>query len=60
MPGTEFMKQVRTYNIGYHISEPDLHNPNHVDGVMVSHHNKEANTKTTMIMDSNGFQKPVP
>ena len=26
MPGTQFMKQVRTHNIDYHISEPDLHN----------------------------------
>ena len=25
-PGTEFMKQIRTHRIGYHISEADLHN----------------------------------
>ena len=32
--GTEFMKQVRTHNIDYHISEPDLHNQNPVEGVI--------------------------
>ena len=34
MKGTQFMKQVRTHNIDYHISEPDLHNQNPVEGVI--------------------------
>ena len=34
MTGTEFMKQVRTHNIDYHISEPDIHNQNLVEGVI--------------------------
>ena len=33
-PSTEFMKQIRTHNIDYHISEPDLHNQNPVEGVI--------------------------
>jgi hypothetical protein len=33
-PGTEFMKQIRCHNIDYHISEPDLHNQNPVEGVI--------------------------
>ena len=32
--GTEFMKQIRTHNIDYHISEPHLHNQNPVEGVI--------------------------
>ena len=32
MPGTEFMKQVRQHDINHHISEPDLHNQNPVEG----------------------------
>ena len=32
--GTQFMKQIRTHNIDYHISEPDLHNQNPVEGVI--------------------------
>ena len=32
--GTEFMKQIRTHNIDYHICEPDLHNQKHVEGVV--------------------------
>ena len=31
---TEFMKQIRTHNIDYHISEPNLHNQNPVEGVI--------------------------
>ena len=31
---TEFMKQIRTHNINYHISEPDMHNQNPVEGVI--------------------------
>ena len=27
-PGNEFMKQIRTHSIDYHISEADLHNQN--------------------------------
>ena len=34
MKGTQFMKQVRTHNIDYHIGEPDLHNQNPVEGVI--------------------------
>ena len=30
--GTEFMKQIRTHNIDYHVSEADLHNQNPVEG----------------------------
>ena len=32
--GTEFMKQIRTHNIDYHICEPDLHNQNPVEGAI--------------------------
>ena len=32
--GTEFMKQVRTHNINYHVSEPGMHNQNPVEGVI--------------------------
>jgi hypothetical protein len=32
MKGTEFMKQIRTHNIDYHISEADMHNQNPVEG----------------------------
>ena len=32
--GTEFMKQIRTHNIDFHISEPDMHNQNPVEGVI--------------------------
>ena len=31
---TEFMKQIRTHNIDYHVSEPNLHNQNFVEGVI--------------------------
>ena len=31
MKGTEFMKQVRTHNIDYHIAEADMHNQNQVE-----------------------------
>jgi hypothetical protein len=31
---TQFMKQIRTHNIDYHISEPNLHNQNPVEGVI--------------------------
>ena len=31
---TEFMKQIRTHDIDYHISEPDLHNQNPVEGTI--------------------------
>ena len=31
---TEFMRQMRTHNIDYHISEPHLHNQNPVEGVI--------------------------
>ena len=31
---TEFMKQIRTHNINYHVSEPGQHNQNPVEGVM--------------------------
>ena len=34
MPGTKFMKQIRTHNIQYHISEADLHNQNPAEGVI--------------------------
>ena len=27
-PGTEFIKQIRTHKIDYHISEADVHNKN--------------------------------
>ena len=33
-PGTEFMKQIRTHNIDYHIAEPGLSNQNLVEGVI--------------------------
>ena len=33
-PGTEFMKQIRTHNIDYHVAEADLHNQNPVEGVI--------------------------
>jgi hypothetical protein len=32
--GTEFMRQIRTHDISYHVSEPDLHNQNPVEGVV--------------------------
>ena len=32
--GTAFMKQIRTHDIDYHITEPDLHNQNPVEGVI--------------------------
>ena len=32
--GTEFMKQIRTHSIDYHISEANLHNKNPVKGVI--------------------------
>ena len=32
--GTEFMKQIRTHDIDYHISEPGMHNQNPVEGVI--------------------------
>ena len=32
--GTEFMKQIRTHIIDYHISEAGLHNQNPVEGVI--------------------------
>ena len=32
--GTQFMKQVRSHNINYHISEADLHNQNPVEGTI--------------------------
>ena len=32
--GTQFMKQIRRHDIDYHISEPDLHNQNPVEGVI--------------------------
>ena len=31
---TEFMKQIRTHDIKYHVSEADLHNQNPVEGVI--------------------------
>ena len=31
---TTFMKQIRSHNIDYHISEADLHNQNPVEGVI--------------------------
>ena len=31
---TKFMKQIRSHNINYHISEPDMHNQNPVEGVI--------------------------
>ena len=34
MKGTKFMKQIRSHNIDYHISEADLHNQNPVEGVI--------------------------
>ena len=34
MKGSEFMKQIRTHNIDYHISEADLHNQNFCEGVI--------------------------
>ena len=34
MPGTQFMKQIRTHSISYHISEADLHNQNPAEGVI--------------------------
>ena len=34
MKGTEFMKQIRRHDIDYHISEPDMHNQNPVEGVI--------------------------
>ena len=34
MKGTEFMKQIRLHGIDYHISEPNLHNQNPVEGVI--------------------------
>ena len=49
--GTEFMKQVRTHNINYHISEPDLHNQNPVEGCI-----RELRRKWYRIM----IQKRVP
>ena len=30
--GTKFMKQIRRHDINYHISEPDMHNQNPVEG----------------------------
>ena len=33
-PGTEFMKQIRTHSIDYHIYEADVHNQNQSEGVM--------------------------
>ena len=33
-PGTRFMKQIRTHDISYHISEADLHNQNPAEGVI--------------------------
>ena len=30
--GTEFMKQIRQHDIDYHVSEPNLHNQNPVEG----------------------------
>ena len=33
-PDTEFMKQIRTHSIYYHISEADLHNQNQAEGVI--------------------------
>ena len=32
--GTQFMKQIQSHNIDYHITEPDLHNQNPVEGVI--------------------------
>ena len=32
--GTQFMKQIRRHDIDYHVSEPDLHNQNPVEGVI--------------------------
>ena len=31
---TNFMKQIRTHDIDYHVSEPDLHNQNPAEGVI--------------------------
>ena len=31
---TQFMKQIRSHNIDYHVSEPNLHNQNPVEGVI--------------------------
>ena len=35
--GTQFMKQIWQHNIDYHITEPDLHNQNPVEGVICEH-----------------------
>ena len=32
--GTEFMKQIQTHSIDYHISEAKFHNQNPVEGVI--------------------------
>ena len=34
IPGTEFMKQVKTHSIKYHTIEPDYHNQNATEGVI--------------------------
>ena len=31
---TSFMKQIKTHNIDYHVSEPDLYNQNPVEGTI--------------------------
>ena len=33
-PGIEFMKQIKTHSIDYHISEADLHNQNQAESVI--------------------------
>ena len=34
LPGTDFMKKIRKYDIDYHISEPDRPNQNPAEGVI--------------------------
>ena len=34
MPGTDFMKKIRKYDIEYHISEPERPNQNTAEGVI--------------------------
>ena len=33
-PGTEFMNQIRTHSIYYHVSEADLNNQHQAEGVI--------------------------
>ena len=51
---TQFMKQIRTHDINYHVSEPDQHNQNPVEGVI-----RELRRKWYRIMIRNRVPKEL-